>query len=695
MSQSQKTPTSDEQILFRRVAWLAQLAWVGLVFLALWFNHHQFNDEVLALAQQSAQISFNQIKNISRWNVNSDGIYTPTTSSGDDHLVTEDGIHLERMVTSQILSHIQNSSITTGVRSRIISLDPLNPDNKPDGWEKIQLEASVNSLDTISGQTRIEGQPYYRVIHPLQSGPQCLSCHHKSPLNSNLTMGAFSVLVPLQPIKAMLRKKDIGVSSTLLILWLIGCVGIATTTKAILNRIKLRDRAREDLDRSNNLYSALVATNRAIVQQLPRQKLFEKVCEVAVRYGEFKLAWVGMVNENNKQVECVARAGVMGQYVADITVSVDPESEHGCGPTCIAINEKRPVIVKNFLEELAGTTWYEPARRAGIRSSAAFPITFNGTVIGAFKLYADQTDFFSERLIELLQQMAGDISYALETMDKQQKFLEAQKLNQTLIDALPYPALLARFSDQRVVIANRKALEMGIVVGEINSCCQLPDTRISNDIQTRERQRQDGQWDMICWCPVDDSQQSDLYLYFAVDITNQKKQEEAIYDIANRDSLTGLANRRYFNAQLEAMLSTEDSQHGIPFTLILMDLNGFKLVNDTYGHPVGDQLLIKIGYRLQAVLRDGDTLCRWGGDEFVIMLPNSDSSQAQDLAERLNNIFNEPFKLGEIKITSSCSMGLASYPDDGTTVDQLFKAVDREMYAAKRKYYANNTTVKR
>ncbi|MDY0191871.1 MAG: diguanylate cyclase [Desulfuromonas sp.] len=658
---------------------------------ALLFNHYQHNDELLALAKHSAELSFANIDNIRRWNFNNDGIYIPTEHEGPDQLVTNTGLRLQHLVTSQLLSQMQShnkSNIeTAGVYSRITGLDPINPENSPDTWEKQQLEASIDNYETIAALTTVEGEPYYRVIRPIPSGPQCLDCHQNTSLNSNATMGAFSVSVPLLPIKATLHKKQLGIAISLLVLWLIGCIGIATTTKYILKRIKLNDMAREELCRSNNLYNALVATNYAIVKQLPRQKLFEKACQIAVRYGGFKLAWVGIVNEETQQVESVARAGSMGQYVNDIIVSIDPNSEQGCGPTSIAIRENRPIIVENFLQELAGTPWYEPAQRAGISSSAAFPIRFQDKVIGAFKLYADTGDFFSEKLISLLEQMTSDVSFALENLEQQQKFVAAQKLNQTLIDALPYPAILARFSNHHVVIANRKALEMGVVVGEVNNCCPVPENSQGKNLLIKERQRHNGQWDMICWCPVDDEEKGELYLHFAVDITDRKKQEAQINDIANRDALTGLNNRRYFNERLRAELAKSVGDEVTTLTLVLMDLNGFKLVNDTHGHPVGDELLIQISRRLHSVLRDCDILCRWGGDEFVVMLPNSSAEQAQALEQRLMHTFEQPFQLGQLSINSSCSLGMASYPENATTAEGLLQAVDQAMYDSKHKYY--------
>lgn len=635
------------------------------------------------MARQSAALSFTYSDSLRRWNLNAGGVYVPTEKEGARQVVTCNGLRLQRMVPAQMLSHIQRNFPSSGVRSHITSLEPINPANSPDVWENKQLLNICDGADCdqpIAELAVVDGQSHYRVLHPLPTNSQCQGCHAEERLENGATRGALSIIVPLRPLEIMLRAKGIGTTVSLLVLWLIGTIGIATITASLRKRVRLREQAQLKLQRSNNLYSALSATNQAIAQQMPQQELFQQVCELAVRYGGFKLAWVGMVDENSQLVEPVACAGSMGDYIDEIRVSIDPDCPEGTGPTSLAIREKRTVIVDNFLQQLAGTPWYEAAQRHGICSSGAYPILSNGEVVGALKVYADQTDFFSTELNQLVQQMADDLSFAIDHLQQQEQLKNAQALHQTLIDALPYPALLARYSDQKVVVANRKALEMGIVIGEVSHCCQLPSEKGSGGVQVKERQRNDGQWDMVCWCPVNEEEENDLFLHFAVDITERKKQESHVNDIANQDALTGLANRRYFNTQLEQALQQDAVR---PFTLMLLDLNGFKLVNDTHGHLVGDQLLIQISRRLQGALRECDTLCRWGGDEFVIMLPDCTMSQAADLLQRIRNTFGQPFKLGQLSVVSSCSIGLAGYPESGDNAEDLIKAVDAAMYANK------------
>ena|GEM_PF-911016 len=669
---------TSEQRYFYRIAWIAQFIWAALFIGVLVVQHHQSEQEVLALAQQSATLSFTHNDNVRRWNLHTNGVYLPTEKEGPQQIITRDGMRLQRTVPAQMLSQMQEYSSDDSVQSKITSLAPINSANIPDPWERQLLETKQQS--PVSQIVTDDGQAYYRSFHPIPSTDQCLSCHDNAHTTNGSIDGALSIRVALKPLRMMLRTKVIATTVSLFSLWFLGGIGIATTTRSLIKRIQSRDKALLKMVHSKNLYSALSATNQSIAKQTSQEQLFQDVCDIATTFAGFKLAWVGLVDKESKQVQPVARAGSMDDYIDEINVSIDPDKPDGKGPTSIAIRENRPVVISNFLQELRGTLWYEPAQRNGIRSSAAYPICADGIAIGALKVYADQTDFFNDELNELMQQMAKDLSLAIDHFEQQSQLERSQTLNQTLIDALPYPALLARYSDQRVITANRKALEMGIVIGEINHCCQLPEQQSGDQIKVKEKQREDGRWDMICWCPVDESNDGDIYLHFAVDITDRKKQESHVIDMAHHDTLTGLYNRRYLNNQLEQTLGQENPD---PFTLILLDLNGFKQVNDQYGHLTGDKLLIQVSRRLSGVLRNCDTLSRWGGDEFVIMIPNRLLTLNHNLVQRIIHVFDQPFQFEHGLITSSTSIGLATYPGDGNTAEALLKAADNNMYQDK------------
>jgi diguanylate cyclase (GGDEF)-like protein len=153
--------------------------------------------------------------------------------------------------------------------------------------------------------------------------------------------------------------------------------------------------------------------------------------------------------------------------------------------------------------------------------------------------------------------------------------------------------------------------------------------------------------------------------------------------LAFHDELTGLPNRRLLEDRLEQALSRADRK-GTKVAVLLLDLDHFKQVNDTYGHRIGDLTLQQVVTRLTGRMRVTDTLARSGGDEFTVVSDVSDAAGAQVLVADLEMAFMVPFKLEGKIIHTGLSIGLALYPDDGGTPDQLYAAADQAMYVSKR-----------
>lgn len=167
------------------------------------------------------------------------------------------------------------------------------------------------------------------------------------------------------------------------------------------------------------------------------------------------------------------------------------------------------------------------------------------------------------------------------------------------------------------------------------------------------------------------------------DVTERKQAEAQITHLAHHDGLTGLANRRSFQDRLAHAISLS-RRSGAPFAVLCLDLDCFKQVNDTRGHDVGDLLLQGVADRLRASVRDGDTVTRSGGDEFAIL--QTDAGQptaAAALAERLVATLAQPFELRGAQTTIGASIGVALFPADGLTAEQLLKSADIALYGAK------------
>ena len=176
---------------------------------------------------------------------------------------------------------------------------------------------------------------------------------------------------------------------------------------------------------------------------------------------------------------------------------------------------------------------------------------------------------------------------------------------------------------------------------------------------------------------------SNVVLGTVQNITRQRESEKRIRQLAYSDELTGLASRAYFHKHLEDVLKAAH-RRSERFALLFLDLDGFKDVNDSLGHDVGDLLLKEIALRLQDALRDNDFVARLSGDEFCILVDDiCDQYDAAHVAKRCLEALNEPVNLGKQSIRPRCSIGIAYYPDDGEDSKSLLKAADSAMYAAK------------
>ncbi|NNJ95955.1 MAG: EAL domain-containing protein [Gammaproteobacteria bacterium] len=181
----------------------------------------------------------------------------------------------------------------------------------------------------------------------------------------------------------------------------------------------------------------------------------------------------------------------------------------------------------------------------------------------------------------------------------------------------------------------------------------------------------------------DEHDQVRRYINIFTDITDKKLSEEHIYRLAHYDILTGLPNRALLQQRLQqALLLAKRHRHKL--AILFLDLDRFKLVNDTLGHTVGDQLLQQVGKQLIACVRKADTVSRLGGDEFVIILDDlSSTDDAAQIATKVLETLSRPFNLDGHDVYVTASAGISIYPDDGEDADHLFKNADTAMYRAK------------
>jgi diguanylate cyclase (GGDEF)-like protein/PAS domain S-box-containing protein len=185
---------------------------------------------------------------------------------------------------------------------------------------------------------------------------------------------------------------------------------------------------------------------------------------------------------------------------------------------------------------------------------------------------------------------------------------------------------------------------------------------------------------------VDAAEGSPPHLVMIVeDITDRKVLEAQLVHRSLHDPLTGLPNRILFGDRLRHAL-LRGHREDTPTCVLVIDLDGFKAINDRYGHPIGDAVLVAFADRLRSVLRASDTASRLGGDEFAVVCENTDLTEAEILADRVRTTVKDSLVLGEIEVQLGMSVGIGSAPggaDPEEAYDRVVRAADDAMYADK------------
>ena len=354
------------------------------------------------------------------------------------------------------------------------------------------------------------------------------------------------------------------------------------------------------------------------------------------------------------------------------------------------------------------------SRSRGVRSIIAVPLLHAGEAVGLLLLYGDEAGAFGERdvtMMELLSVvLSAAMAHAAEFEAKRDQVQALARFEATFAGALT--GMLIMDLDGTIVDANPAIQDLlgqshAELIGRHTSEFVHPDDRaearkaylemIANGARSlRMQHRFVGRDGEILWVDASASlvRDSDGRQSFTVgmmqDITQRKKTEAALVAQAAlnehqalHDGLTGLANRRLFRDRIEVALNASRRTDGRAAVLV-MDLDGFKEVNDSMGHAAGDDLLVELGRRLSAAARASDTVARLGGDEFGVLLPQASlPGQVRGAVRRMQAAIENPITIQGLEISLEVSIGVALYPDNGPDVETLLRCADSAMYHAK------------
>ncbi len=450
------------------------------------------------------------------------------------------------------------------------------------------------------------------------------------------------------------------------------------------------------LEAIENLFSAI---NQQVLGGEPLAKILAFICEQVTLLFSLDLAWVSHKVPDGT-VSILTSAGSAKEYAQRLnTVGVRwDESPLGLGPTGTAIRTKQTLRFDS--NDPRFQAWAGIAHEYGLQAILAIPLTVHGEIYGAFTLYSRDSSAFAEStMVNRLVGIASRISMALEMgMDQQQLRLLSMAL------ASAANAVMVTDHQGRIQWANAAFSRLS-GYGEAEIIGQSPQILKSGQ---QDKSYYQALWRTInsgeVWSSetVEKNKDGSLYTvmqtitpltdaagkithFIAIheDITDQKRTQERITYMAQYDALTDLPNRALFYDRLRQALSLA-KRSKVGLALMFLDLDRFKLVNDTLGHHIGDLLLKDVAQRLRRCVRESDIVARLGGDEFTVLL--YDLREREDIgriAEKIIKALSQPYELDGHDVRIGVSIGIARFAEDTEDEDKLMNLADKAMYTAK------------
>lgn len=458
--------------------------------------------------------------------------------------------------------------------------------------------------------------------------------------------------------------------------------------------------------RITRLYNALSEINQAIVRMEREEQLFPLVCRCAVEFGGMSMAFVAQIDEKDKLFRAVASYGRGNDFLEDITISPLADVPEGRGPIGVAYRENREIIVNNYLTDPMTAPWHERAVYNHWNAAGAFPIQRGGRPYAVLSVYHAQINPFDAEAIALLSEMSRDIAFSLDNFDREVQRKAAEEslrmagfiyekssegmmvvdADNVILDVNPAFSRITGYASDEAIGKTPSFLKSGrhdadfyqAMWNEINATGnwigEIWDKRRSGEVYPK--------WLTINTIYNDDGSVRFRFALF-IDISERKKSEEQIWQQANFDHLTELPNWRMFHDRLNQEMK-KSRRTGLPLAVLFLDLDHFKEINDTLGHVKGDLLLIEAAQRLLSCVRESDTVARFGGDEFVLILSAlADPDNVERICECILAKLSAPFQLGDDLAYVSASIGITLYPSDATEIEALLRNADQAMYAAK------------
>ena len=468
-----------------------------------------------------------------------------------------------------------------------------------------------------------------------------------------------------------------------------------------------RKQAQEALRQTLRARTVMAECNHVMVHASDETSLLHDMCRTIVQAGGYRMAWIGYSNDEGN-VTPVAQAG---DDIGLRSNGILNRSERQ--PAGTVMDATCAWVVIDVGGDVESGKPPKSGNGHGHMAAVSLPLKDESGVFGALAIYGEESDAFDAEQISMFEQLADDISYGVMSLrtkaarEKAEHDLRAteEKLSSILdsIDNVVWSATESRFIYLNSIVERiygrpierfyeDRNLWFEAVHPEDREAMRAAYARLdeaSSYTQEYRIVRPNGE---IRWVEeraraiCNDKGQLLRLDGVVIDISERKQYEARIEYLADHDALTGLANRNLFSDRIgQAMAHAR--RHATLLAVLFLDLDRFKGINDSFGHQIGDALLLEASRRLRQVVRDGDTVARQGGDEFIVLL--TDIPRPQDVttvAFKIFDVFSAPFNVQGHELFITTSIGATLYPDDGDDMQSLLRNADTAMYRAKEEH---------
>jgi diguanylate cyclase (GGDEF)-like protein/PAS domain S-box-containing protein len=643
-----------------RVILIAALFWTGVVVYLAYASFHDIERQGMDMAYAEARANLNKDITFRRWATSHGGVYVPISATqppipwlahvpGRD-VTTMDGRRLTLLSPATLLRQVfDRYSTDYGILGRITGLRQLNPSNAPDTWERTQLEAfTQGKRKEVWAVADMAGVPHLRYLRAMYMEAGCEKCHAILGYKLGDMRGAIGINLPLTPYlqRIAAAQRDIGVKYG--ILWLLGLGGIAW--------------AGAGLDRKERQRLAQEA-ERALAEERYRS-LFEQSRDGILIIDPASMRLIEFNTLAHQQL------GYSREEFAKLRIH-DFEARE----TTEEIERHRALIAQRGWDDFETLHRHKDGSLRDVQVIVQ-RLTVNGQSI-VHCTFRDITQRkAAERALDLYANIFRHSGEAIMVTDHDNLIVAINPACERLTGYSPDEL---RGNDPKVLSSGRTPPDTYQGMWASLSASDFWQGELWD-------RRKDGsvypKWAAIS--RMRDAQgRVSHYIASFTDISERKAAEERIDYLAHHDALTGLINRYSLEGRLgQSLLSARRA--GEHVAVLFIDMDRFKVINDTLGHHLGDLLLIEISRRLQNCVRESDIVARLGGDEFVIALTGLASAvDAAALARKILRVLGEPYALDGRVLHSTPSIGISIFPSDGEHSEALMKAADTAMYHAK------------